>query len=134
MSIRAPYPNDIERIVLDAAREANTHDPLPPWPATTPVETLLARWVLEARAAREARRVNDEDDPGEAAREQARTPGNAHRRRVLNALLAAWDAYPTASLGWVLDRAAILSEPRGLFRLIDSVPDADLLDGLRAMV
>ena len=133
MSIREPYPNDIERIVLDAAREASGTEAVR-WDTATPTEAVLARWVLEARAAREARRVNDKDDPGEAAREQARTPATAHRRRVLNALLAAWDAYPTASLGWVLDRAAILSEPRGLFRLIDSVPDADLLDGLRAMV
>ena len=78
--------------------------------------------------------VYPKPDLAAEAAERAKVPGNAHRRKLLNALLAAWDAHPDAQLGWVLDRAAILTEPQGLYRHIDSVPDADLLKGLHAMV
>ena len=80
---------------------------------------------------------DDFDDPGEAAREQARTPATAHRRRVLNALLAAWDAHPALSLGEVMARA--IPPTAEVCRAccaaeVDMAPDADLLAGLRALV
>lgn len=125
--IRDPYPDDIERIVLDARNAA----PLVPGCVVArdarETERILARWVLEARAAREARQVRGEDDPGEAAREQARTAGNAHRRRILNALLAAWDAHPDTPLGELL----AMTHGGGHIWQVD---DAKILAGLRALV
>ena len=71
-----------------------------------------------------------EEDPGEAARQQARTPGNAHRRRVLNALLAAWDAHPDMVLEQVIASAA----PRaGGLGPAGYATDAQMLAGLRAL-
>lgn len=125
MNVQDPYPSDIERLVHDAAREVGALGVQ--WGPVTPTEAVLARWVIEARATREARQVRGEDDPGEAAREQARTPGNAHRRKVLNALLAAWDANPDTPLGELL----AMTHGGGHIWQVD---DAKILAGLRALV
>ncbi len=218
MSVRDPYPHDVERLVDLAAREASTTDAVR-WDMATPTERVLARWVIEARAApavtllgprtpaqvvdaiaealpgtpigkaiedwqearrvawskylelrrdlrrtpieteteatrirlveeshliirqwgfappeavtREARQAYDEDEPGEVARAQAREPGVRHRRRVLNMLLAAWDANPGAQFGELLARAA-WAKPGPGFN-ISGTTDADLLEGLRRL-
>lgn len=73
---------------------------------------------------------DDEYDAGEAAREQARTPGNAHRRKLLNALLAAWDAHPGWTFAQLMARSAHAYYDDGCY--FDT--DADLLARLRALV
>lgn len=94
---------------------------------------IIRQWGFAPPEAvtREARQAYDEDEPGEVARAQAREPGVRHRRRVLNMLLAAWDANPGAQFGELLSRAAWVKPGPGFN--ISGTTDADLLEGLRRL-
>lgn len=93
---------------------------------------IIKEWgFMPPEGGLRARQAYDEDEPGEVARAQAREPGVRHRRRVLNMLLAAWDANPGAQFGELLSRAAWVKPGPGFN--ISGTTDADLLEGLRRL-